>query len=113
LEVREIEVPPEVFDVQAGQSSRIGSDRFKEYLRREFGFTPGLILILHIDEPAGDYNVSDSSHPEYFGRADDPEVRPEEEEDNDYAMGCAHASTYWLKSGAYTIAEGKAAMVME
>jgi uncharacterized protein (TIGR02996 family) len=80
---------------------------FEEYLSDEFGFEPGLIRVLDIDDPEGPYSIEpDSGFTENFGVADDPNVRPEDEPDSDLAMGRASYCSYWLKYGAYVFSAG-------
>jgi uncharacterized protein (TIGR02996 family) len=80
---------------------------FEECLRDELGFTPGLIRVLDIDDPDGAYSIDpDDGFTEYYGVADDPNVRPEDEPEMDLAMGRASFCSYWLKHGAYVFRAG-------
>lgn len=102
-DIRELSLPSECCRLPEDKHGWEHTDRVKEYLRREMGFTPGLIRIRDLDDPAEMFSIQPDSGcaEECMGRADDPTIRPEEEEDPDKTMGNAERVAYWLKHGAY------------
>jgi uncharacterized protein (TIGR02996 family) len=100
-EIRELSLPQECLSGPGDQHGWEHTERVKEYLRREIGFTPGLIRIRGIDDPNRLFRIEPygSFADDYAGYADDPKVRPDDNVDS--PEGYAARAAYWLKRGAY------------